>query len=274
MIWASAALLTTLALAPEPIGQLKLSNDRVCHGLLGWERKDTKNPKLFPGDIYILTFDVEGLTVSDTGRINYSTTVELSDKAGKVVFKDEPTDFEGVAGLGGKRVSANAQIITAIDTPVGTYTIKVTVTDKAAKNVSATLMRTFDVVPIDLGFVRLVVDLAVGQGTPPPAPPLAVPGQIYLVNFAVVGYKLDAKTNEPNFKIEMSVLDDTGRPVLKEPFRGGITEVPEKWKKVMPMQFTLGLNRPGKFRIVLKVTDTIAKKTAEQTLDFQVLEPR
>jgi hypothetical protein len=43
-MWASVALMTTLAVAPEPANQLKLSNDRVTHNILGWERKDSKNP--------------------------------------------------------------------------------------------------------------------------------------------------------------------------------------------------------------------------------------
>jgi hypothetical protein len=33
----------------------------------------------------------------------------------------------------------------------------------------------------------------------------------------------------------------------------------------------LQLNRAGKFKVVLKATDNVAKKTAEQTLDLEVL---
>jgi len=274
-MWASAALLTTLVLAPEPIGQIKLTNDRVCHGPLGWERKDTRNPKLFPGDLYILVFDVEGLVVSPTGRVNYTTNVELRDKNGKVVFTDDPKDFEDIAGLGGRRVSANAQMAIGIDSAVGTYTIKVTVTDRATKpNATATLTRTFDVVPTELGFVRLLIESPAGPKVVFPAPAIAVPGQIYVVNFSPVGFKLDPKTMQPILFAEMRVLDETGKAVLEKPFTGGVDAVGEMYRKIVPMQFMLTLNRPGKFRIVLKITDQIVKKSAEQTLDFQVVEAK
>ena len=94
------------------------------------------------------------------------------------------------------------------------------------------------------------------------------------MNFAPVGFKLDAKTMQPNFQVEMRVLDEAGKPVLEKPFLGGVIEVPEKWKRVLPMQFTLGLNRPGKFRIALKIINKVANKTVEQFLDFQVVEPK
>ncbi len=269
-MWASAVMLTTLALAPEPIHQVKLTNDRVCHGPLGWERKDSRNPKLLPPDVYILIFDIEGLTLSPEGRVKYSMGFEVRDKGGKVVFAQEPADTEDVAGLGGRRVFASARVGLGIDTAPGTYSIKVTVTDKGGKTASAdTLTRSFEVVPKDLGITQIWVTF-----NDIPAPPVAVPGQIYTVNFTPAGFKLDAKTMQPTFLAEMRVLDDAGRPVLEKPFLGGVKEVSEKFREFLPMQFTLTLNRPGKFRIVLKVTDQVAKKSVEQTLDFQVLETR
>ncbi len=275
-MWASAALLTALTLAPEQVHQLKVVNERVCHGPLGWERKDARNPKLLPGDLYVLVFDIDGLTMTPEGRVKYSMAVQVSDSSGKVVFPTpakDPEEFEDVAGLGGRRVGANAQMALGTETRPGNYTIKVTVVDKAAKNASTTLTRTFQVMPTELGFTRLLISFPPLQ-MPTPAPPLAVPGQIYLVNFAPVGFKLDAKTMQPKFELEMRVLDETGSPVLREPFKGNVSEVPEKWKKILPMQFVLALNRTGKFRIVLKVIDKVANKTAEQSLDFQVVEPR
>ncbi len=273
-MWASAALLTTLMLAPEPVGQIKLTNDRVCHGPLGWERKDSRSPKLYPGELYVLVFDVEGLTTAPTGRIAYSVAVELRDKTGKVVFTDGPTDIDDVAGLGGRAVRANASLSLGIDTAVGTYTCKVTIKDRGTKTPSSgSLTRTFEVVPTELGFVRLLVGYAAKE--PTPAPSIAVPGQTYVINFSPVGFKLDPKTMQPIVFVEMRVIDlATGKPVLDKPFTGGVDKVTETYRKVVPMQFTLTLNRPGKFRIVLKVTDQIAKKSAEQTLEFQVVEAK
>lgn len=269
-MWATAAVLTALTLAPEPINQVKLTNDRVCHGMLGWERKDSRSPKLYPGDLYILVFDIDGLTLSPEGRVKYSLGVEVRDKGGKVIFNEEPKDYEDIAGLGGRRVGANAQVGIGTDTAPGTYTIKVSLVDKAGKNASDTLMRTFEVVPTDLGFARTVITYV----SEAPAPPVAVPGQVYLVNFAPVGFKLDPKTMQPSLLAEMRILDEAGKPVLEKPFVGGVNEVTEKYRKILPMQFMLTLNRPGKFKIVLKITDQLAKKSAEQTLDFQVVDTK
>jgi hypothetical protein len=272
-MWASAAMLTALALAPEPMHQVKLTNDRVCHGVLGWERKDPKSPKLHPGDIYILVFDIDGLTISPTGRIKYRMGLEVRDKTGKVSFMEEPKEYEDVAALGGRRVFASAQVGLGLDTAPGTYTIKVTVTDLEVKTPSSdSLTRTFEVVPVELALVRLTITYASEHPPAIPAPPLAVPGQVFMVNFAAVGFQLDSKTMQPSLLAEMQVLDEAGKPVLEKPFKGGVNEVTEQFRKIFPMQFTLTLNRPGKFRIHLKITDQMAKKSAEYTLPFQVLE--
>jgi len=273
-MWASVALMAALDLAPMPVNQLKLTNDRVTHGVLGWERKDSLKPKLLPGDIFILLFDIEGLTASDTdGRIKYGVGMELRDPSGKIILSKDPEDLEANAALGGRRLPASAQTGFGTDAKPGTYTMKVTVIDRGAKkNETATLTRTFDVIPTELGLVRLVVTY--DTNPPTAAPPLAVPGQVYLVNFAPVFFTLDEKKKQPNIFVEMQVLDETGKPVLKQPYRGGATEASEMYKKIIPMQFILTLNRPGKFKIHLKVTDNLSKKTAEQSLDFVVVEPK
>ena len=142
-MWASAALLTALALAPEPINQLKLTNERVCHGMFGWERKDSRNPKLLPGDLYILAFDIDGLTVSPEGRVKYTMAVDVTNKDNKVVFNKDPEEYEDIAGLGGRHMGANAQMAIGLDIAPGPYTVKVTVSDRAVKGSSTMLMRTF-----------------------------------------------------------------------------------------------------------------------------------
>lgn len=268
-MWVSVALMTTLSLAPEPVNQLKLINDRATHGVLGWDRSDQKSPKLYPGDLFVMMFDIEGLSLNPEGRVKYSMGMELKDKNNKVVFSKDPEDQEVTASLGGNRLSASTQTAIGTDTPPGTYTLKVTVTDRDAKK-TETLTRTFEVVPAQLGIVRVLVT----YDSNAPAPPLAVPGQAFIVNFAPVGFLLDPKTSQPKIGVEMRVLDENGKPVLEKPFTGAATEVTEQFRKLIPMQFILSLNRPGKFKIVLKVNDLLAKKSVEESLDFTVVEPK
>jgi hypothetical protein len=273
---ASLALMTTLHLATEPVGQLKLTNDRATHGVLGWERKDSKSPKVYPGDVLFIRFDVEGLKVGEDGQALYSMEMVIADKDGKELFRKDPEDEVAVLGLGGTALPMAPQAVIGTDTKPGTYTMKVTVTDRAVKK-SESLMRTFEVVPPQLGFVRLTVTYANNQlrDTGLPAPPVAVPGQNYNVGFAVVGFTLDTKNNQPTLSVEMRVLDESGKPVLGKPFVGGTNFATEQFKKIFPMEFMLKLNRPGKYKIALKVTDmNNNKKTAEETLDFTVAEPK
>jgi hypothetical protein len=272
-MWASVALMATLNLAPMPVNELKLTNDRVTHGLLGWERADSKNPKLYPGDIFIVVFDIEGLSATPEGLIKYSIGFDLVDKAGKMVLEDKPKELQATASLGGNRLVAATQVALSTNTAVGEYTVKVSVKDLTVKDGEAVVLkRTFEVVPVQLGFTNLIVNYATDP--PTPAPPIAVPGQGYLVNFAPVGFALDPKANQPDLHVEMRVLDDAGKPVLKMPFTGDIKMAPAEFKKIYPMQFLLNLNRPGKFQIQLKVTDNLTKKSAEQLLDFKVVEPK
>ncbi len=276
-MWASVALMATLQLAPLPVNQLKITNARVTHNPLGWERKDANNPKLYPGDIYILIFDIEGLTpANDSGLVRYGLGFELFDKNGKVVFSKEPEELEATASLGAKVLAASAQSFIGTDTSPGKYTMKVTVTDRKPKPaVSATLSKTFEVVPAQLGLAQIIITYPPAKTgeTPLPAPPIAVPGQGYIVNFGPVGFMLDKK-NQPDLLAEMRIKDETGAEVLKEPFSGTIKQVGQGFKKFIPMQFILSLNRPGKFTMQIKVTDNIAKKSAEVNLSFVVVESK
>jgi hypothetical protein len=51
-------------------------------------------------------------------------------------------------------------------------------------------------------------------------------------------------------------------------------EVPPEYKKFIPMQFILSANRTGKFKLELSATDKVSGKTATQTLDLTVTEPK
>ena len=270
-MWATLALAAALQLAPAQSGTLQLKNDRVTYGELGQERKDSK---LLPGDIFCVAFDIEGLKTGDDGQVHYNMVLDLLDKDGKSQYKQEPRDLEAFNALGGDRVPATAVATIGTDTPAGEYTLKVTVKDRSSGK-SETLTRKFEVLPMNFGFIRTgFLHLFPNLGAFPSAPPFAVPGETYLVNFAVVGFELDKKRkDQPNIEATLRVLDDTGKPTLPKPYSGAATELGQ-FKQVIPLQFVLALNRPGKFKIELKATDKVSGKSAEQILDLTVLEPK
>jgi hypothetical protein len=263
-MWATLALTTAMQLAPAQTEALALKNVRVTYGVLGQERKDSK---LLPGDVYVVAFDIEGLRVKDDGRVLYSMGVELTNKEGKTLFKTDPRDLEIVNTLGGTRLPAFARAVVGLDTPPGEYTFKVTVTDRAAKKTEP-LIRKFEVLPLKFGFVQLFLRSEANQD----APPVAVPGQTLVLNFALVGFELDKKKQQPNVEVEMRILDSAGKPTLPKPFTASLQEVDEQYKKVIPLQPVLNLNRAGKFKIMLKATDKITNKTVEQEMDLNVVE--
>jgi hypothetical protein len=272
-MWATLALTAALNLAPAQAGTLELKNVRVTYGTLGQERPDAK--EVLAGDVYHVAFDIEGLQVSDDGRVLYRMGMELT-KTGKKEpeFKQEPRDLEAINTLGGSRVPAFARTTVGLDTPPGEYTLKVTITDRAAKQ-SKELSRTFNVVPPRLGIVQLsLFSYNDGQGTALPAPPLGVPGQAVLLHFAVVGFGLDKDKMQPNVTTEVTILDESGKPVLRKPFSGTTKEVTAQFRKILPMDFPVQLNRNGKFKVQIKVTDHLTRKDATQTLDLTVVEQK
>jgi hypothetical protein len=268
-MWATLALASALSITPNQSGTLQLRNERATYGILGPERKENR---VFVGDVYFVAFDIEGLQVREDGRVRYSMGMELTNSKGQSVYRKDPSEVETVAALGGTRLPAFANADIGTDTPPGEYTMKVTVTDPVTKK-NATLERKFEAMAADrLGMAR--VGLSYDAQNQLPAPPFAAPGQTLLLNFAVVGFQLDDK-KQPRLDADLTVLDESGKPTLPKPFSSGeINEAPEQFKKILPMQFILQLNRPGKFRLALKATDRLAKKSVEQALDLTVNEPK
>jgi hypothetical protein len=267
-MWSTLALTATLALAPAQDASLKLSNPRATYGSLGAERTSAK---LLPGDIYFISFDIENVTVGKDGKVLYSMGMQLTNKEGKVQFKKDPQEQEVYNSLGGSRLPAFAVTQIGLDTPPGEYTMTVTVMDRVSKK-SDKLSSTFEVLPSAFGIVQFLVSY--DYKVEVPAPPSAVPGQNFWVNFALVGFGIDTKTKQPNLSAELRVIDlETNKPVLPEGPTGKATEVTEQFKKILPMQFVLSLNRPGKFRMELTAKDNVGGKTAKQSLDFTITNP-
>jgi hypothetical protein len=254
----------------QAAAQLRLTNDRFAHGIVGATRADAK---FLPGDIVFLVFDIEGLQVDDRGRSRYSTSLEFIGKGGKPVTKSsDAQDLEAQHAFGTNRVPSSAFADIGTETEPGDYTMRVTVTDRIAKK-SQTLAKKFQVLPKTYGIVRTqLLYFSPNPQAAMPAPPVGVVGQVVLVNCGVVGFERERSRRQPALQIECRVLDESGKPLAAKPDVLSIEQdVPEK-HTVVEVPFFLQLARAGRFSIELKATDRLSKKTATATLSLTVQE--
>lgn len=258
------ALLTLLQLPPAQAGSaLALTGARLSHGVSGPTRADAK---VLPGDRLCVTFDIEGITVDDNGKVLYSVATEVADAQGKIIFRQPPRDLETINSLGGSRLPAFAQVDIGLEQPAGDYTLKATVTDRATKK-SQVLTQKFQVLPRGFGIVHL---------TTTSDPDAVVPanllgaGQSLWINYAVVGFGRDTAKKQPNATMTLRVLDEKGKPTLAKPFVGVVDKDVPANAVALPVQFMLSLNRPGKFTVEVTAACKHTGKTTTQSFPIIV----
>jgi hypothetical protein len=260
------ALAAALALAPSQAGKLSLSNVQPTHGQLGPVRADSK---VYPGDEYGVAFDIDGVKFDDTGKARYTSGLEVTDSKGKLLYRSEEDKARVVIVenyFGGTKLPAFAFLSVGLDMPPGQYTMKVSVTDRVSNN-QASFDQKFEV--LSPGFALTRFSASYDAAMHVPAPLLGVPGQLIVLNFAAVGFSRDTK-KQASLTLEMRIVDDAGKPTLAKPIVGTFDQVPEN-TSLFPLQFPLSLTRTGKFRIELKATDNVGKKSHTMTLPLTVL---
>jgi hypothetical protein len=268
VIWTPvAAALAAAALAPAQEGSLTLANVRATYGILGPTRTDTK---VMPGDSVFVSFDIEGIKPDADGTIHYAMGTEVSDRTAKVLFKQDPRDQKVPVSLGGERVAAYARVDAGLEQPAGEYTLKVTVTDRAAGKTQS-LTKTFEVLPKGFALVRLSVTHD-SEGLLPVV--AAGHGQGVWLQFGVVGFTKPTPGKGPDVAIEMQVTDADGKPTLAKPVSAVLNQsVPEN-AALLPVHLPLALNRPGKFTVELTATDKASGKTAKLSFPLVVVESK
>lgn len=258
----AALVLSVLTISPAQAGDLQIKNARLTHGLLGQTRKDAK---LLPGEIAVLSYDVVGVKVNPDGSVDYSTGFRLISKAtGKPVLTRDPEDKKAVNNLGGNVLPSFTFTFFGLDTKPGEYTIELTVENNKRK---VSFSQDVEVVAPKLGFVRARLTSAAFE----PIPPIAVPGQAFLLQFSLVGFKTD-KDGAGDLTVEVEMQDETGKPTVETPAK--VRFKPTVKPDAVIVEFKplpLQLNRPGKFKVVLRATDNQTKATASQELDIEVL---
>jgi hypothetical protein len=213
-----------------------------------------------------VTFDVEGITADENGKVLYSVATEVADAKGKVIFQQPPRNLETVNSLGGGRLPAYALVEIGLEQSAGDYILKVTVTDRASKK-SQMLTQKFQVLPRGFGIVDLATT-ADAEGAVPAN--LLGAGQSLWINYAVVGFGRDTAKKQPNATMTLRVLDEKGKPTLAKPFAGVVDKDVPANATALPVQFLLSLNRPGKFTVEVTATCKHTGKTATQSFPIVV----
>ncbi len=265
MIASTIATLIALSLPSQGTG-ISLSNTRVTYGELGASRPDNK---FLPGDIFFVSFDIDGITIDPEGKVKYSMGMEVLDAKGVSIFKQAPVDREDFVPLGGNKLPARAFFSVAVDQEPGVYTCKVTVTDRGAKTEPKVLEHKFEVLKKDFGIVQLFT--SVDPEGKFPSSTTGIVGQSLFVQFALVGFEREAVRKQPKIEIEMTVYDE--KTTLPKPVSVTIDkDVPEKDLGI-PLRFTLPMNRAGGYLVELKATDLLSKKVAKVYLPVRVIAP-
>jgi hypothetical protein len=267
-MWTTLALAVALGSALGQSDQISISNVRATYGILGGVRPDNR---LLPGDTYFLSFDINGLKVDKAGKVAYSMGMEVTNSKGKVIYGREPQKLEQFISLGGSRMPVFTWVDANINQEPGEYTITVSVADRVT-NKRQSLTRKFETLPKDFGLVRLMTTY--DPDGHQSAPPMGVAGQRLYINFFAVGFERDPKRKQPDVAVEMRVLDEDGKPTVADPFEGGVSDKVAQDVLGIPMSFTLDLNRPGKFTVLLNATDRVSKKTSKLSLPITVIEQK
>jgi hypothetical protein len=250
------ASLTLISLLQAPtVGAdgLSIANARFTHGALGPVRTSAE---VIPGDSLVVSFEIHGIGADDAGKASYTTAVEVADSQGKVLFNQPARKFQEFMPLGGSTLPAMAQIDLGQESPAGTYTIKVTVTDNNA-NKSASMSKQFTVGKKRFDVVRFAF-----TGDPDAQVPVGAfaAGQPLWFHGTVVGFQRAADgKKQPNVTLTLRLLDESGKPIGGKPFTGTIDKDVLAEATGLPVRFFVPLNRAGTYTLEVSAEDGLKK---------------
>ena len=263
---ALATLLTVLAVAPA-FAKPQIQKVEVSHGQLGPERKDTDYVR---GDELFVRFTVVDFTCDKEGRFAGELSFEVTDAKKKVLVR-QASPLQQRLALGGGTFPAHVSIAIGEELPVGEYALKVTITDNLARaSDSFTKKFTCKETEFALVAVRFSAD-AEGRM---PSPVGGAVAQTLFLHARGVGF--DRSKGELDVEMTIEILDAAGKPTMPRPVRTVVhNEDPEavKTATAITLRGELALNRPGDFRLKIRLTDTITKKSVTFEAPLKVTNP-
>ncbi len=246
----------------QPAGP-QIVNPHATYGHLGAPRPKTG---MLPGDVAHVSFGIKGLTQDKNGKVAYSIAIVITDTAGKTIFEQKPYNAQAQLFFGGDTIPAAARIDIPLDQKPGPVYWKVTVTDRTAKRTTE-LKGQGKVLPPDFGLVRVATFADADDQVP--APPVGVlGGQMYL-SFGVIGF-MRGKEKQPDIKVSLRILDEKGKPTTAQPLTGRVEDAPAG-QHIVPLQFALSLDHPGRFTLELTAQDQLSGKSSTVSLPVRIL---
>ncbi len=261
----AVATLALLCVAPVQ-AKIEIRDVQASLGSLGPERQSAE---YVAGDEVFFRFTLAGVRADEDGWTRAELRMTVTDAKGKVITRDE-SPFQQVIGLGGGAVPAFASFNVGEDVPPGEYELAVVFTDLLARE-SVSFKRKVVCKAEEFALVRVRFSHdAEGQV---PAPVGGLVRQQLVVRLAAVGF---ARKGEIDVEMEITVLDEKGKPVIPKPIRAAAhTEKPDEVKSAasVTLSGTVGLNRPGEFVLRIVVTDKVTTKKLTFETPLRVTAP-
>jgi hypothetical protein len=253
MTW-SAVLVGALTLAASDSGALRLTNMRATYWIGGPDRPDNK---VLPGDGLVVAYDIEGMQPGADGKMHYEIGMEVTDQQGAVLLKQKPKAETVDPAANGRPLAGMATLNVGLDQSPGMYTVKISVTDDTSR-ASADFSRTYEVLPKDLGLVRVVAD---GDPVSKGIDPLFHAGKPGVLNFTLVGFERRQSSGQPEVRVTMTVTEN-GQPVFEKPTVSEVkADVPPNALAV-PLELRLQLVKAGQYVVQLAAKDRINGRSA------------
>jgi hypothetical protein len=253
-----------LCLAGAQEQKLEIDNARLTYGHLGALRP--KGGGSLPGDTAHFSFEIKNLKLDDSGKASYSIAIEIRDEAGKLLYEQRPYNSVAQNFFGGNSLPCSAHVEIPFDSKPGAVDWKVTVVDRTTRQ-TASVTGKGKVRAADFGIIQVGLFADAEFRTPMSA--VGVVGDSAYLQFSAVGFGREKK--QPDVHVSMRILDEQGKPTLAKALTGKIDSGVAADARVLPMQFSLTMNRAGRFTIELTAEDRILGKTASISYAIRVL---
>ena len=106
-----------------------------------------------------------------------------------------------------------------------------------------------------------------------PAAALGV-GQAAWLQLGAVGFARPGGDQPPAVSFSLRFLDEAGKPTQAKPIEVPALKGLSPGQTLVPVQFLLSPNRPGKFTAEITATDEVGKKTATLSVPLTVVEAK
>jgi hypothetical protein len=261
---ATLALLLATATAQA---KLEIQNVKAAYGSLGPERESLD---VQPFDDLVLRFTVSGLKCDDEGKMDLTESLKLMDADGKTVL-EQKLPIKDVLPLGGNRMNLDAHLNVGDKIPEGDYTFSISIKDNLANEIASFDRKVTAKAP---SFSLVGPEFFYDPEYKVLAPAGGVVGQ--KLHFRMKGVGIDKTPGKVDAEMSIQMLDAKGKELMPKAIIVNIaSDDPEVVKKAnfLTLNGQVSLNRPGEFTLIVKVTDKLAKKTAELALPVKVMEP-